>query len=592
MHRFYMFHSVTKFCKYKIGIASLFLASKAEDAPIKMEHILIQAHRLFYKNVVIDMKSEQYLKMTDDLLLCENTILMTLGFDLTIEHTHAEVVKGCSMIQASKELASACYLMASNSLHLTTMCLQYSPKVIACFCIHMASKRLNYQIPLSTDGRPWYVYIDRGVTEALLNKLSDEFLGIFDRCSPKLKNAAKRGQIKSDSHQKKQDAVSPDNHNNNPEIVVTRPENDERKVQEESIYPTPPSSQKSVFSPEESYPINSPKEFQNGHHSQYVYCTQYQGPEVSVTQSMPQISRLETDQRQMQRKIDFPTPPFSQKLSFSPEETYPRNESQQWNESQPIISTPSQVPLLLSAASPNLMTPVAGSLGMQESFLKRRASDNLNPSAKRHCNSPDFTRSAKLTEEISSILKTAVISTELDKPNTRLHIENFTAERTLTHQVFMDPPIGILDERRGKQEISIPEDESQTVKVDTSTVQGQSLPNTVEEIKISKRKSKKAKKEKKSKEAKKEKKRNKRDRERRREERRDEQTTDNGTLKSEEEISTISLKIRIPKDRLNLNNDFLLAPESESKSPQNGSLKIKISKKRLNYCDTYSTIPV
>lgn len=45
------------------------------------------------------MLLQQYLKMTDDLLFYENTILMTLGFDLTVKHTHAKVVNGCSMIQ-------------------------------------------------------------------------------------------------------------------------------------------------------------------------------------------------------------------------------------------------------------------------------------------------------------------------------------------------------------------------------------------------------------------------------------------------------------------------------------------------------------
>lgn len=269
-----------------------------------------------------------------------------------------------------------------------------------------------------------------------------------------------------------------------------------------------------------------------------------------------------------------------------------------------MISPPSQVPLLLSVASPNLVIPVAGPSGIQQNFLKRRTSDNLNPSPKRHCNSPDFKRSAKLTEEISSILKTAVISTELDKPSTRLPIENFSSERTLIHQAFMDLPIGILDDGIGKQDISVLQDESQTFKNDYSTFEGELLSSTVDFSQILSvpleesnlahkevKKSKKSKKYKKSKEDKKEKKRNKKDKERRKERRRHE-AKDHETKNSEEQVPAMSLKIRIPKDRLNLSNDFLLASGSESKSPYNGSLKIKISKKRLNYCDTYSTIPV
>lgn len=32
------------------------------------------------------------------------------------------------------------------SLHLTTMCLQYPPTVVACVCIHLASKWADYEV--------------------------------------------------------------------------------------------------------------------------------------------------------------------------------------------------------------------------------------------------------------------------------------------------------------------------------------------------------------------------------------------------------------------------------------------------------------
>jgi len=34
------------------------------------------------------------------------------------------------------------------SLHLTTMCLQYKPTVVACFCIHLACKWSNWEVSL------------------------------------------------------------------------------------------------------------------------------------------------------------------------------------------------------------------------------------------------------------------------------------------------------------------------------------------------------------------------------------------------------------------------------------------------------------
>ena len=50
MHRFFMFHSLTKFDKFKIGVATLFLSMKTEDKPLRMEHVIQHAHVLLYRN--------------------------------------------------------------------------------------------------------------------------------------------------------------------------------------------------------------------------------------------------------------------------------------------------------------------------------------------------------------------------------------------------------------------------------------------------------------------------------------------------------------------------------------------------------------
>lgn len=63
-------------------------------------------------------------------------------------------------------------LLASSSphsLHLTTFCLQYRPTVIACVCIHLACKWSNWAIPVSTDGKHWWEYVDGSVTLELLD---------------------------------------------------------------------------------------------------------------------------------------------------------------------------------------------------------------------------------------------------------------------------------------------------------------------------------------------------------------------------------------------------------------------------------------
>ncbi|TFK10088.1 zinc finger MIZ domain-containing protein 1-like [Platysternon megacephalum] len=114
-------------------------------------------------------------------------MLQTLGFEITIEHPHTDVVKCTQLVRASKDLAQTSYFMATNSLHLTTFCLQYKPTVIACVCIHLACKWSNWEIPVSTDGKHWWEYVDPSVTLELLDELTHEFLQILEKTPSRLK---------------------------------------------------------------------------------------------------------------------------------------------------------------------------------------------------------------------------------------------------------------------------------------------------------------------------------------------------------------------------------------------------------------------
>lgn len=181
MHRFYAFHSFTHFHRNHIAAASLFLAAKVEEQPRKLQSVIEAGHNCLYpKSGRIDVSSEHFLEQTQDLIFNENILLQTLGFDVAIDHPHTHVVKTCNLVRASKDLAQSSYFMASNTLHKTTMCLQYKPTVVACFCIHVACKWSNWQIPQSKEGKHWFEYVDTSVTTELLDRLTLEFLHYFD----------------------------------------------------------------------------------------------------------------------------------------------------------------------------------------------------------------------------------------------------------------------------------------------------------------------------------------------------------------------------------------------------------------------------
>lgn len=523
--------------------------------------------------------------------------------------------------------------------------------------------------------------------EELLKDLTEEFLGIFDKCSSKLKKAAKRGQISLESHQKKKNAVPHHGHH-----------------------------------------------IQHSHHRKHDHSSENQGPEIAVAQSIP---RLESDKRLFEQKIPFPTPPCSQKSILSPEESclgnvsivsistiirprtrilqelgqyFPKiffnsesfffqspKESQQWNKSQPQISPLSQVPIpAFAVSSINPVVLVAALSDRQPNLLKRRASDDVNCSQKRHCSSSNFEESAIITEEIFSTLKTTVISPELHKPRVNLMVANFSSVfdtkfdeeikpfaqvfsgRTLTYQASMNLPLDIFGKEterqnklidpimnlptshfslmtetkfplitnsfsseptlthqassnylvnslvasHGNQGFSIPQafpevkqepestqdsncqlriksvNEIRRVKNESPMVQVESLPSTVDfsevlsvPLKENNVKRKAYKKSKKSKKDKKEKKHKKKDKKRKKEKRRNE-TKDNENTHNAMQAPLMPIKISIPKEKLNLSIDFPFASGSKNKSPQNGSLKIRICKNRVSTSETDYSLPV
>ncbi|XP_030066765.1 cyclin-T2 isoform X1 [Microcaecilia unicolor] len=188
MHRFYMHHSFTKFHRNIISPTALFLAAKVEEQPRKLEHVIKVTHACLYpQEPQLDTKSDAYLQQAQELVILETIMLQTLGFEITIEHPHTDVVKCTQLVRASKDLAQTSYFMATNSLHLTTFCLQYKPTVIACVCIHLACKWSNWEIPVSTDGKHWWEYVDPSVTLELLDELTHEFLQILEKTPSRLK---------------------------------------------------------------------------------------------------------------------------------------------------------------------------------------------------------------------------------------------------------------------------------------------------------------------------------------------------------------------------------------------------------------------
>ena len=189
LQRFYMFHSFKTFHRYAIAAASLFLSGKLQEQPRRLEHVIKVANCCINpEEPLLDPLSNNFKRQVQDLIFHENVLLQTLGFDFDIDHSNAHVVHICRSLNASKDLVQTAYFAATSNLHLTTMCLRYPPKLIACVCIQLAFLWFEEQhktLPvISTND--WYMTAlgqswrkDAESTLQLINMLKEEFLNIL-----------------------------------------------------------------------------------------------------------------------------------------------------------------------------------------------------------------------------------------------------------------------------------------------------------------------------------------------------------------------------------------------------------------------------
>lgn len=198
MHRFYMIHSLSTFCGSGVAAVALFFAANLRNPRLKKEHVFSVARTCINGHLTFDPKAEQQVEY---IMLNIDELQLNVLFREAVDLPHIHISNCCGMVKASKELAQISYIVASNTLHLSTMCLLYRPTVLACFCIHLASKWSNWKILKSNEERDWFYYVDKTVTTNLLNQITDEFLNIYDKSSSKLKQVIKTQMIQQQRHQ-------------------------------------------------------------------------------------------------------------------------------------------------------------------------------------------------------------------------------------------------------------------------------------------------------------------------------------------------------------------------------------------------------
>lgn len=192
-HRFYAKHSFQEHDRFEVAVAAIVLAAKTEESPKKLNTVILECHKLKTRgmqagrisqqksgsaspppppNASLDTKGEEFAKLKERILLLERVILHSIGFELSIDHPYKFLVEqikklihtrqlkyittppagtntGQIMGKMMNELVQYSMSFANDSMH-TSLCLQFSPQLIATACVFLAAQFSKVE-PVSGD---------------------------------------------------------------------------------------------------------------------------------------------------------------------------------------------------------------------------------------------------------------------------------------------------------------------------------------------------------------------------------------------------------------------------------------------------------
>lgn len=186
MHRFYMCHSFKRYHRIGIASACLYVAAKREQTEEEADSIalcsvedILKAQFAMLNGPFPGVDSRPYKRHADDLIANEKLLRETKHFNMGINLPHPRINIMLEMMtetEARNDLSKAALFLASNCLHLTTMCLEYDARTIACFCMYLACKWTG-----------WQASEEDIENEEVLKQMTKQYLAIYAACPAQLK---------------------------------------------------------------------------------------------------------------------------------------------------------------------------------------------------------------------------------------------------------------------------------------------------------------------------------------------------------------------------------------------------------------------
>ncbi|CAD6337212.1 unnamed protein product [Miscanthus lutarioriparius] len=165
-----------------IATVCMFLAGKVEETVRPLRDVVLLSYEIINKKDPAAFQrirqKEVYEQQKELILLGERVVLVTLGFELNIDHRYKPLVEAIGRFKVAQ---SALVQVASNFVNdglRTSLCLQFKPHQIAAGAIFMAAKFLKIKLP-SGGEKVWWQGFD--VTPRHLEEISNQILELYEQ---------------------------------------------------------------------------------------------------------------------------------------------------------------------------------------------------------------------------------------------------------------------------------------------------------------------------------------------------------------------------------------------------------------------------
>ncbi|KAG8058905.1 hypothetical protein GUJ93_ZPchr0002g26406 [Zizania palustris] len=177
-HRFYLHQSLAKNGWQTIATVCIFLASKVEDTPCPLDHVIRVAYGTMYRK---DPATAQRIHQKDVfekqkalILIGERLVLATIRFDFNIQHPYRPLLDAMKKLGITqKEVKQVAWNFVNDWLK-TTLCLQYKPQYIAAGSLYLAAKLHNVKLPVHGAHVWWHQFdVAPKPLEAILHQMRE-----------------------------------------------------------------------------------------------------------------------------------------------------------------------------------------------------------------------------------------------------------------------------------------------------------------------------------------------------------------------------------------------------------------------------------